>query len=106
MWYTALEPPVVEHASSQIGIRTTLPCSALTASTIFFAQLLPLSESTDTGNESHWTGGGLVTSESQLFLVPSRSRTMNEPPPVLHRGTMYSVPIGCCPGAPGSLVGH
>src|SRR6185295_10088329 len=38
--------------------------------------------------------GGLVTSSAQLFGVPSRSRIMNEPPPVLHRGTMYSCPSG------------
>src|SRR6476659_6201806 len=95
MWYVAWLPPLVLHwLSSQIGTRTVLPCNELTASSIWWAQLLPLSESTSTGNESHWMDLGWRTSSVQLFLTPSRSRTMNEPPPVLHRGTMYSVPTG------------
>src|SRR5918912_38670 len=102
MWYWAWLPPLVlQSLLSQIGTSTSCPWIAFTASTIFLAQLLPLSESTETGNVSHWIGGGFVTSSSQLFFVPSRSSTMNDPPPVLQSGTMYSVPTGCCPGAPG-----
>ena len=75
-------------------MKTTFPENVLIASTIGLAQLLPLSELTVTGKLANWTAGGLRISSSQLLVLPSRSRTMNEPPPVLQSGTMYSWPSG------------
>ena len=77
-----------------MGMSTTSPTRfALTHSAIGFAQLLPLSDGTSTGRTSHWMDGGFATSSSQRW-DGSRSRIWKEPPPVLHRGTMYSGPSG------------
>src|SRR6185295_13318935 len=89
-WYTALLPLPVTQSPSHTGIRTTWPALALTSSTIFLAQLLPLSDWTSTGKVANWIAGGFLTSSSQLFGVPSRSRIMNEPPPVFSQSTMFT----------------
>ena len=51
MWYLPLLPPLVEQSPSQIGMRTTLPCRCASsiAFETFFAQSLPLSTGTSTG---------------------------------------------------------
>src|SRR3954454_20055422 len=105
MWYVPLLPCSVEHSPSQIGIMTTWPwrLDDDTASSTFFAQSLPVSTATSTGKSGNWIDDGLVTSSSQL-LFGSRSRIMNAPPPVLHRGTRYSWPTGW--GSPGLLIRH
>src|SRR2546423_14540617 len=100
MWYCALLPPLVSQLPSQIGMKTTVPWRAFTEATIWPAQLFPLSEFTSVGNWLNWIFGGFVTSSSHV-RDGSRSRIMNDPPPVLHKGTMYSCPTG---GVPGLLI--
>ena len=64
MWYLPLLPPLVEQSPSQIGIRTTLPCRCASSIALatFFAQSLPLSTGTSTGNLLNWIEDGFMTS--------------------------------------------